>query len=65
MSQPKQIEILISEDGSNMQVLAHNFHGRGCQEVAEALQTGTMVELLPTAEYYEATKQDELQKQDL
>ena len=53
MSQAKKIEILISEDGSSMQVVARNFHGRGCQEVAEAMQMGTVVELAPTAEYYE------------
>ena len=63
MSNPKKLEILVSEDGQEMHVIAHNFNGRGCEQVADAFRLGDVVEFSPTAEYSQQ-EQDERQTQD-
>ena len=63
MSKPKKIEILISENGDQMQVIAHNFQGQGCQAVADAFRFGNVVECAPTAEFYETSDQNNSQTQ--
>jgi hypothetical protein len=61
---PKKIEFLISENGEEMHVIAHNFNGRGCEEVADAFRLGNVVECSPTAEYYQSDNQHDLHTQD-
>jgi hypothetical protein len=63
MSKPRKIEFLISENGEEMHVIAHNFNGRGCEEVAAALRLGNVVECSPTADYYQSDDQSSLEKQ--
>lgn len=53
MPRPKELEILISEDGETMHVIAHNFHGRGCEAVVNAFRFGKVVESSPTSEYFQ------------
>ena len=53
MAGPKTLEILLSEDGTEMQVTAHNFQGKGCEAVVGAMQLGNVVEAAPTAEYFQ------------
>ena len=48
----QEIEILISEDGREMKVTAHNFQGQGCEAVVRAFQCGTVSQSGPTAEYF-------------
>lgn len=57
MPGPKELEILISEDGETMHVIAHNFHGKGCEAVVNAFQFGKVVQSAPTSEYFQRDDQ--------
>ena len=57
MAKPKEIEILISEDGETMIVTASNFKGKGCEAIVNAFRFGQVVESGPTAEYYQQEEQ--------
>lgn len=59
MQKPKELEILISEDGETMHVVAHNFHGKGCEALVNAFRCGNVIEASPTSEYFQ---QDDQQK---
>jgi hypothetical protein len=63
MSGPKELEILISEDGETMHVIAHNFQGKGCEAVVNAFRFGNVVESSPTSEYFQREDQHNILKQ--
>ena len=63
MPGPKELEILISEDGETMHVIAHNFQGRGCKAVVDAFRFGKVVESSPTSEYFQREDQQNELKQ--
>ena len=48
----EEIEILISEDGSEMKVAAHNFQGNGCEALVRAFEYGAVTESRPTSDYF-------------
>lgn len=48
----EEIEILISEDGREMKVVAHDFHGQGCEALVRAFECGTVTESGPTSDYF-------------
>jgi hypothetical protein len=54
MANREEIEILISEDGDDMQVRAHNFHGNGCKALVEAFQFGKVTKAGPTGDYHKS-----------
>jgi len=51
MPQP-EIEVLISEDGLEMKVIAHNFQGNGCEALVRAFQSGTITASSPTSDFF-------------
>lgn len=57
MAGPRTLEILISEDGSEVQIIGHNFQGTECQQVAQNLQLGEVLEMKPTAEFQQQAAQ--------
>jgi hypothetical protein len=63
MSRPKELEILISEDGDTMHVIAHGFQGKGCEAVVNAFRFGKVVESSPTSEYFQREDQQNELKQ--
>ena len=56
----QEIEILISEDGHEMKVLAHNFAGNGCEALVRAFEAGTVTESGPTEDYFRQTQSNSL-----
>lgn len=64
MAGPKKLEILISEEGNEMRVIAHNFQGKGCEAVVREFASGTTIEAGPTAEYFQTTEHAQTLKQD-
>lgn len=60
----QEIEILISEDGREMKVTAHNFQGKGCEALVRAFQCGTVTESGPTAEYFQPQTQKNALRQN-
>lgn len=64
MKKPKEIEILISQDGETMEVIAHGFQGKGCEALVNAFKFGEVTASGPTEEYYQQEeKQRKLQVQ--
>ena len=52
MASRQEIEILISEDGDEMEVHAHHFHGKGCKALVEAFQCGEVLQAGPTSDFH-------------